>query len=103
MYIYLGGEKIICFFELVVIFDILIEKFFKIFKQYVMYVEQEKIVECIGEEEVKFIVVIKNIVYYLFIFLVMFKKWVYIFFDFQSFKSRVQYVFCCLFLVWIIC
>lgn len=64
MYIHLGGEKIIRSSELVGIFDISIEKTSKISKQFVTHAQQDKVVELIGEEDPKSIVVTESIVYY---------------------------------------
>jgi hypothetical protein len=64
LYIHLGGEKIIRSSELVGIFDISIEKSSKISKQFVTHAQQHKVVELIGEEDPKSIVVTKSIVYY---------------------------------------
>ncbi len=64
IYIHLGGEKIIRSSELIGIFDVSIEKSSKISKQFVTYAQQHKVVEYIGEEDPKSIVVTKSIVYY---------------------------------------
>ena len=64
MYIHLGGEKIIRSTELVAIFDVSIEKSSRISKQFVNAARENKVVETIGEEEAKSIVVTKSVVYY---------------------------------------
>ncbi|MBO2944464.1 DUF370 domain-containing protein [Paenibacillus sp. F411] len=64
MYIHLGGEKIIRSSELVGIFDVSIEKSSKVSKQFITHARQNKVVEFIGEEDPKSIVVTKGIVYY---------------------------------------
>ncbi|MDF2921091.1 MAG: hypothetical protein K0R57_5 [Paenibacillaceae bacterium] len=64
MFIHLGGEKIIRTSELVGIFDLSIEKTSKVTKQFTSRAEKDKIVEVIGEEECKSLVVTLDKVYY---------------------------------------
>lgn len=64
MFIHLGGEKIIRANELVAIFDLSVEKSSKISKQYVQYAKKHQLIEIIGEEESKSLVVTKEKLYY---------------------------------------
>ena len=65
MYIHLGGEKIIRSRELIAIFDIASDKPSKqLPKSFFTHAEQEKIVEKIGEEEPKSLVVTESKIYY---------------------------------------
>jgi extracellular matrix regulatory protein B len=64
MFIHLGGDKIIRGSELIAIFDLSIEKSSKISKQYIQYSKKQQLVEIIGEEESKSLVVTKHKIYY---------------------------------------
>ena len=64
MYIHLGGEKIIRTSQLVAIFDISIEQSSKLSRQFVVHAQKNKIVEAIGEDDHKSIVITENKVYY---------------------------------------
>jgi len=64
MFIHLGGEKIIRASELIAIFDLSVEKSSKISKQFIQQAEKDKIIEHIGEEECKSLVVTQSKVYY---------------------------------------
>lgn len=65
MYIHLGGEKIIRSRELIAIFDISNDKPSKSMPiSFFTHDEQERIVEKIGEEEPKSLVVTENKLYY---------------------------------------
>jgi hypothetical protein len=64
MFIHLGGEKIIRASELIAIFDLSIEKSSKISKQFIQHAGKQNLVEIIGEEESKTLVVTENKVYY---------------------------------------
>lgn len=64
MYIHLGGEKIIRTSQLVAIFDISIEQSSKLSRQFVVHAQKNKLVEAIGEEDHKSIVITENKVYY---------------------------------------
>jgi len=64
VYIHLGGEKIIRTSQLVAIFDISIEQSSKLSRQFVVHAQKNKIVEAIGEDDHKSIVITENKVYY---------------------------------------
>lgn len=64
MYIHLGGEKIIRTSQLVAIFDISIEQSSKLSRQFVAQAQKNRVVETIGEEDPKSIVVTEERVYY---------------------------------------
>jgi hypothetical protein len=64
LYIHLGGEKIVRASEVVAIFDISIEQYSKLSKQFTDHVRQSKRAETIGDEEPKSIVVTADKVYY---------------------------------------
>lgn len=64
MYIHIGGEKIVRTSEIIAIFDITIESSSKLSKQFVTGARERKVVEDIGEEEAKSIVVTSNKVIY---------------------------------------
>lgn len=64
MYIHLGGEKVIRSRELIAIFDIGSEKPSRLPKTFLTNTEQEKIVEKIGDEEPKSLVVTETKIYY---------------------------------------
>lgn len=64
MYIHLGGEKIVRASELIAIFDVYIEKPSKISKQFIHHAEQNKLIEYIGDEEPKSIVITQDKIYY---------------------------------------
>jgi hypothetical protein len=64
MYIHLGGEKVIRSRELIAIFDIASEKPSKEPKSLLIHDDQVKIVERIGEEEPKSLVVTETKIYY---------------------------------------
>ena len=64
MYIHLGGEKIIRTSELIAIFDLSIEKSSKISHRFVNQALERSIIEKIGDEEPKSLVVAKDKMYY---------------------------------------
>lgn len=64
MYVHLGGEKVIRSKEIIAVFDISIEKSSKISKQFLTEAIQRKVVETIGEESAKSLVVTLDKVYY---------------------------------------
>ena len=64
MFIHLGGEKIIRSGELIAIFDLSVERNSKVSKQFVQQAKKKQLIEVIGEEESKSLVVTKDKVYY---------------------------------------
>lgn len=64
MFIHLGGERVIQTSELVAIFDISIENSSKLTKQFIQHVEKEKLVEKIGEELPKSLVITNDRIFY---------------------------------------
>ena len=64
MFIHLGGEKIIRSGELIAIFDLSVERNSKVSKQSVQQAKKKQLIEVIGEEESKSLVVTKDKVYY---------------------------------------
>lgn len=64
MYIHLGGEKVISSKELIAIFDISNERPADEPKMFLTHDSQEKMVEKIGEEDAKSLVITENKLYY---------------------------------------
>jgi hypothetical protein len=63
MFIHLGGDFVIRSNELIAVFDVNIETSSKISKAFFMHANKENVLESIGEEEAKSIIVTKTKVY----------------------------------------
>lgn len=64
MYIHLGGDKVIRSRELIAIFDISNDKPSKLPKTFLTHAEQERIVEKIGDEDPKSLIVTESKLFY---------------------------------------
>lgn len=64
MYIHIGGDRMIRAKELIAIFDISIEQSSRHSSQFMQVAKEHKIVEVVGDEEVKSIVLTQSHIYY---------------------------------------
>lgn len=64
MFIHLGGDKMIRTSEIIAIFDLSIDKYSKITKQFIERAIELKILETIGDEQSKSLIVTEHKIYY---------------------------------------